>query len=568
MGSARIYEKTVNIVITTPNEEYTEQQNIIEDYIEKLGALRNKSKFNFEVDGVMEEFKYIARTIADVNKVVLNTPWRQRREAIFPKVGSTIEWLIGSASEDTITNLKDNIANVKNQQNLISYTLFNHTSATIRTIKNIQLRNEEIDKNIRGIIHSLNDVINTTEDAAASFLNEVKIGNLIHLLTLGCMRYKHFQTKIFNSIMANTIQFLDPEIVPFDTIHEALQKLDVHQLKEEEVRYIRNMNEEGYILAADTIPMKLTVKNGCIYTELIIPILNEEEKEIYEAIPAPSISGKFFLILNIEESFFITNRNRSEIAYIPQSTLDKCWKSRHGESICPQTFVMYQRNAFSMYCELAILSNTTAQYGYTCAATKSDARDLFMKLSDNEYYFAMTENCHININCNGNITHETLYGTGIITIKDGCSVYNKNIRIIGNKNTKISHVHKYTYSNYTPPIEKRKTIYKYEYDNQKISLINKNFELIQDEIIKEQQRWKETLIKGIEYREGASIFTHLWRYIIQNVWTITGMILASLVSFLAYRKYSKHMKKQISVAVNVNHNPVGITEANNNGTLV
>lgn len=152
IGQAYMYDRSLNLIITTPFNDFLKQQEKIESYIEQLENFRNCSENRVSIDFVITEFRFILSIINDMNRVISSTPHRGKREAYFPVVGTVFEIFFGSASEDTTNKLWNNLKKAENRMSALSDTMFKDHGSTVRLLSSIQEKNTDTDSRIKQML--------------------------------------------------------------------------------------------------------------------------------------------------------------------------------------------------------------------------------------------------------------------------------------------------------------------------------------------------------------------------------------------------------------------------------
>lgn len=493
MGEVHTYEKSINILFATPHDEYFQQQTFIENCIEKLKELRNISTIKNEFDSILSEFYILSKTINNMNNIIETKHNRIKRFTLLPWVGKAYEVLFGLTSVYTIEKIQNQITESDDRIASISSGLFNHSEYTMEIIDTIQEKNNDSESRILNIAHKLNEIINQIEDQIYNEEKEAKISSLIQLLTLAIIRYRDFQNKILSHILNRDVTSIDPEIISFSSFQSVIKNID-SRINQSDLFGWSSFNDIELMSWYKLMAMDISIENNQIITKINIPLISIERKEIFETIPAPSLQNNELYYIKPEAPFFITNKQRNEIGYLSLSDFRKCWKKSEKYFVCPRTFPFFSETKENHFCELSILQNTK-ETSENCVTFPLIAKDLFIRLNDeNEYYFVILKPLKFNIDCNGEISHKWINKTGIISINNGCLMYNDAVQIAAQTIINIRKQNNYIISNFTQSIPKNKTIiYKYEVNTNDLAVLNKNFENIK---IKIKQNLKNSVFNS------------------------------------------------------------------------
>lgn len=569
-----MYDRSLNLIITTPFNDFLKQQEKIESYIEQLENFRNCSENRVSIDFVITEFRFILSIINDMNRVISSTPHRGKREAYFPVVGTVFEIFFGSASEDTTNKLWNNLKKAENRMSALSDTMFKDHGSTVRLLSSIQEKNTDTDSRIKQMLSKLNELVEQQNSENNKFFTEIQISRVIQTLSMVTTRYRSVQNKICAYLIQQRPANIDLAIIPFATLKRILNSIDTSTINQSETMPWKSIDEFEIYHYLSLIPMKLSVVNGCIVTEILIPLVLKEGKEIYEAIPAPSPLKSHLIVVKTEAPYFVTNRERSEIGYMSNTDLSKCWSDNADTLICPRSFPVHKQTDYNHFCELAILSNEQEKSD-TCNTQIIDKNDLFIKTgATNQFYYVIRNKCFLRANCNENITDITLTDTGLITINDGCYVFNTNIQIMGQSLIDVKHTDTFYTSNFSIPVRKfRRTLYQFEYNDSNIALLNKNFEQLKNDIIVEQKKNHNDIKKMHVVDDSSNSF---WSYLfnfetyINLILIASGLLTSVLAVLVTCYKIKKIRNRGVNVSLNVNqapstaNNPNSTRDSNNN----
>lgn len=562
IADALPYSKSLNLVIATPIKAYVEQQSFIEECIVNLENLRDNSKHKINIDSVIYEFKYLSNIIRDMNHMIRgNSNRKKRSRAMLPGVGEFFESFIGTASEKTIDKIYEILRQEGEKRIQIVGMLESQSNSTIKMIELIQNRYLESDKRIREIVDKLNEIIENDENEADQIMEKMQIDNLIQLLTLIILRYHSFQSKMFNHVIQQKASNYDPEIVPFKLLHEMIRNSNVSKEEYADIMYWKNMSESELYKNIKYIPMKISTMGDCIVTEINIPLLPRDKKELFQAIPAPTKMKNVFMFIKPEAPYFITNDKRDEIGYLSENDFKKCWYNVEGKLICPQNFAIYKkpRQNSNNFCELALLSNHVHDT-YKCAVHTIPPRDLFIKMNEeNQYYYSLFENDTVRAICNKNSTILELFDSGILTINDGCYIDNGYMQIMGQSIVNVKKDNTYFINKHQPVFKPYKKMIKTLDWKSNELLYFKDFENLKEETRKNidmiRELKKEIVIPSVEPEKEVSFFDS-YVNIACVIFGLITAILAVVTSFLQMKKKTKG----INIAFNVDRNTLAEKE--------
>lgn len=519
VGSVHTYDKLMKIIINIPHEDYVEQQQFIEKCIKDLELFRNDTKNRFDMSNTLFEFNAILDVIKEINMLTVKAEIPRGRREIIPTMGlSYVKIFFGfitSAFSPGSDNKEKKISMLTDRtQSLSNYS--------IETIDSIQVKNKNTDDKIDKITKKLNELIAKQTENNDNDVFELKINQLIQSLTLTILRYKNHQEKIFKYIKKNKTSNIDPDIVSYIRLHKIIE--DIKNQSEKNL-FWNIIDDSDFIKWYQIAPMKIAVTNGDVIIEIDIPLISIDRRNIYETLAVPAISKNSLTIIHPDSPYIITNIQKTEMAHLTENDFKNCLRESKEVYICPQTFPVYTDGKF---CELSILSNNVSMSN-KCTITTVPLRNVILKLKViNQYYFAFIRSEIFNVNCNHNVTQIVLNGTGIMSISEGCYIYNDNINIAAQSVLRMKTKHKFISSNFSLlNQEKSQAIQKLIFDEKELIIMDTNFENIKAKINEEQKEFR-TRIE--QFEDNHKISTE---------YTFITMIVALAIIYLIKRTCCK-----------------------------
>lgn len=150
LGTVHTYEKSINLVISIPHEEYLQQQNFIKNCIIELEKFQKTRKMN--LDNILFEFKSIQETVNEINTIIMKSKRRIQKRSLFPWAGKAYEFLFGLASEDTVNEILGNINDTQEKVLVLAEGIRNQSDRITDTIDSIQAKNNHTDENVNKIL--------------------------------------------------------------------------------------------------------------------------------------------------------------------------------------------------------------------------------------------------------------------------------------------------------------------------------------------------------------------------------------------------------------------------------
>lgn len=527
MGNVYAYEETWRIIMSFSKDKYVMEQETIEKRLNELETLRNKIEGNENINITIDEISKLVEAIKEINNVI--APERKIvKRSLAPFFGTAIEWLFGNPDEYTTDAMLNKIKANQIANEETANTILNQTIFTEELTRNIEKRYKHTENELESLIRQINSLI---EDQINDN-NEREIENKILLytqtLTLSVMRYINFQNKLAQHILNNEITHLDPEIVPFSflepILHDIQQNISTNKMLPWDL-----LAKDREISCYKSIPMKAHVTENNIIITISVPIISKNKKLLYAAIPTPIIKENFLLYIEPETPYVITNQDKTEISFLNENDIKNCWKLDHENQICPESYPIYSKPIQNNFCELEVLLQSSTD---TCKFKQIPKRDIFIKILDtDQYYFAIMEPTSAISNCKTGTETIVLNGTGILTISDGCNVYNKKFRMISQQENTVTTQNNYIISKFKSidSINKREAN-KYVMSSKDLAEINSNFEVLKEQV--KYSKIEQTIKIKNRQIEKSTMFTKVNTGI-----SLTTIIIVAIVMWCICKKF-------------------------------
>lgn len=491
MGSVYAYEEIWRVMAVLPVSDILSEPERIRSNIKQLETYKNILKEENEINNMktlINEFYKLLHTITEFNMIITGNK-KIKREAWFPSIGSGIQYFFGNPDEETtrfiISRIEEN--KLQNKKNL--EFIQNQTVITSELTNNIQSQNEQSNQQISALIDQINDILKTQYETINKTNSNYEFLFLSQILTLTIMRYSKFQNKLIEQILSNSLEHIEPELIPYSDLKKMMGTIE-HEISETKM-LPSNLFKKGKDLALyRLIPMKTYIVDGYISFELNVPVISRNQKELYAISSTPTYTGdtEVFSYIVPSAPYITTNKMKNEIGYLEQSDLNNCLVVSEDEYICAENYPIYTRQPKNNFCELTLLTNAFEESN-NCVIKTIPRRDLFIKLHfKGQYYFITNKTVLAKSDCHGKTNDIKINGSGIISIGAGCSLYNQNFRITIQVNRGMKIDKKYesslvqvTEKNVTSQIKKNNNNKYIVPENGMISL-NENYEKIKEQL--------------------------------------------------------------------------------------
>lgn len=473
-GNVYIVEEIWKVFTKMPIKEYLMEPIKLQARIDQLKLIQEmlKEKNDIEnIDMLIDEIQKLINSIEQLNSV-LNIK-RDKRDAFFPLIGKGIELFFGNPDEEAMNEVIFKLNDLERSNLNTQMLLSNNTMLTIKLIENMEARYNHTQTQFETLVSEIEKNMLKVDSEARS--KEIIINTQI--LILAVIRYNALQNKIIKYLTSNDVLYVDPELFPVSSLGPILSEI---QENIDSTRTLPYIHKNEKILWYKIIPMKVVVTNEQIIFELTIPIVSRTKKQLYAVFSAPKIENNSLVYIEPQAPFIVTNEIKNEIGYVSQSEIDSCIKIREDHLLCTTSFAIYNRHTNNNYCELITLLNAN-ETSHNCAIKTVPKRNMIFKIRNtNQYYFVAVENILAKAQCGKQVNNIVLNETGIITVSNGCILYNQNFRISSKSTNTITRTVHFQASQFLPIKSDNKDQYKIVTSNEELKALNKDYEIIKE----------------------------------------------------------------------------------------
>lgn len=490
LGYVYSYEESKRIITTISGSTLREEQLIINEQIKQLKKLSKNS--NGSLESVLLEISKLGETINEINTIILNDNSTsmgrnasnivlRRKRSIIPWGGTIFKWIIGTPDEYQIDDILREI-DTNRKNNIFTDKIVRNQTIYIEKLLNImEKRNKQVDNEIDSAIKQLENVFSRFDNATEQVERQNQVNILTQTLTLNIMRYRSYQNKILQHILASNLLNIDPELITLSFLEQTLSDIE-KTLQHEQMLPWSLIKNNKKIEWYKTIAMSTFVFGNNIVFEFIIPIISRSKRELYEILPAPMIRSEYLLYIQPETPYIITNSMKTEIGYLSEADIEKCLKINGEEYICSSNLPIFNKKFEENFCELTIFLKAEGESN-NCVFKTMPKRDLFIKIKETDQYYYVAANKIIATTlCKEKTGEVVLEGTGLMTINESCSIFNANFRITSQSITSILKQNNYVISSFIPNTLNKNKAHKYIMKTDELSDITKEFDSIREKL--------------------------------------------------------------------------------------
>lgn len=353
----------------------------------------------------------------------LNISANRKRRGVINGIGNAITWLFGNPSADDATFYTDSINSlVSNQRqthtlmqqqvSVVSETITNLNKSLIRMNDNVDILN----KNLK----NFNKLSNDIKDVTKKLDLEIEISNHMVLLIEMTDEINQLLENYISDISLIQNGLINLRTLPPEMLYSELQKLST--------RY--------------SLPLPLTITNVYIYYQLIklqsfvqddllviafkVPITSILIFDVYQMFPLPTPhveDHKLFSYIEPSQPYILFSTTRT--SFFTLNSMKDCYEYRPTEWLCKNAPPL--KKTTQETCESQVFSKISTRIPKSCRTRSLIAElEIWHKLSNNQWLFAVTQPTQITILCQASHSqaHEAmLHKIGIFELTPGCKAY-------------------------------------------------------------------------------------------------------------------------------------------------
>lgn len=346
---------------------------------------------------------------------------RQKRE-LFDGLSTLLKFLIGTPDakdakhyDECIDLLEkrelDLTSLMQKQVQIISSTVKNFNE----TIHKIKLDEQIINENIDRLNNYLSESDKLIFDVKTS--EDVSSISIQILETITNLEYEI--NDVLTSILFAKANIIHPSIISLNKLHQELL-LSNHARSNKQLVLPVTINNINNIL--DSSQLSAYVYSDRLIYILDFPLVKPESLTLYHiySIPIKHPNSSLYTTILPEHKFLATNPSGE--LYISTSSLDNCKVFAEKRSVC-NDFVIYDSDTRPI-CELQVLFSVSKTIPSTCIMSTFAAQiNTFQPLNDNRWLYILTNSTPCILQCENEVSHHNIQGSGIITLPENCKLH-------------------------------------------------------------------------------------------------------------------------------------------------
>ncbi|KPJ05203.1 Envelope fusion protein [Papilio xuthus] len=382
------------------------------------------------LEDIIRDYESISHLITD----------RSKKSAWFSGIGTIFKHIFGTMDEQDAIKYSTAIQTLKGNDKKLSELMRDNILMTTTALLAYNDSLNSINKNE----HRLNEALDALSCNIYNITLEInlidtrsKIDELMNLISASLFTLSFKIGDIQNSILLSKNNVLHPSVLTPKQLY--LELLD-------NIRYIPKGKELPIPLDLENIHIiidlsrisSIFIDNKIVFI-MKIPLTNPKEYDLYKNIPVPiphdHVNPKSYAMIIPTSNYIAFNVDKS--LYCTPETLEKCHKIPSQLYICKSVSVYSTLN--NPTCESELLTKTLLSLPEQCT-TKfiHGIINIWQRLKGNRWMYVQSLSTKLSIECESNVTEESILGTGILNLPPMCIGYCKGNELFSESVTQLN----------------------------------------------------------------------------------------------------------------------------------
>lgn len=364
--------------------------------------------------------------IEDKNEIIWPTN-RRRKRATLNFVGNILNDVFGVLDSRFAEQYTADISKIKTNEEHVMQLLRNHTSIEETTTNIIRRDEKMIQRNyelIEGLVSGIHMLKSNDEANTQLMLSALE---LLHAM----VKYESTQSAILDALLSAHGNRLDPKIITPHQLKSQLQKIKEHVGDSFKVPedYTHNSMRTVYQIMS----VRAMVNNDKIIFKLTLPLLHNEQFQIFKLIPVPTKANDSFVLMQPSIDFLLATRNRNYFFTMVDREFNNCIMYSDDQYICKRNKPLLTTATHLHECEINMLEHK--QLAKTCKIQTNAMENTWIPLHQaNRWIYVLYNEYDVDLICGDEIEHIKIQGEGILTIRRDCVLKHETLELNGQSN--------------------------------------------------------------------------------------------------------------------------------------
>lgn len=431
-GMAYISNTNWNIIAYYNLDNFTKEFLTLRLSIKRIKDLCEMEKIDKQscIDTI-EQLDAHLNEIDAKNQILQQGKTRSKR-ATLDFVGNIFGDVFGIMDSRFGEKYANDISKIEENEEYVLALLKNHTSIAETTVNIIRKNQEEIQRQYTRISKMTDDIKNLTDKEQ---IDHRLMTTSFHILT-AIMKYETIQNEILDVLLDAHSSRVTTDILSPDQLRRQIMTIEKQV---DSSILVPGGNTHDTLQAIYSI-MSITahIMNGKIIFKINLPLLMNEQFQIFKPIAVPTIRGNKYVWIEPGMSYLLATRSRDHYYAMNENEFEGCIDYIERSRICTRRQQIFNMQSTSHACEIKLL-NHNKQIDNGCTIKLTPIKPVWIPLSSqNEWIYVIHEEYPIDIVCNQQRQHTELRGEGILRIRQKCSIQHASMEIAAQNEVKTT----------------------------------------------------------------------------------------------------------------------------------
>lgn len=441
VSEVNYYTEKSTIITSLAMPNFNEQIETLakcEERLKELCVLVKQYDPDNTCSTTMDKIKYEISEIR-ANEFSIHHLNKRTKRGLIDIVGTVSKFLFGTMDNDDSKHIYEKLDNLHSNTESITEVVKHQTaimSSNFQTLskplKEVEHETEQLQQKINELITDYNTKIDSIVKHNRDAKRSSRFSDLTSIMLISCMTIAQSQTKTFAILNSLHNHRLHPLTLTYNDLVKSLDILNG-------IEYDKNILNPNSINQLAKVNY-LELENKTII-KIEIPVPHKEKFLVFKPylIPFKSLNSTLiFNILNVQNEYLTCNSDRTKFVILTDAQFKEC---KHLSSAIKKEHLICELNSplFTNSNSLCILSlfNNPFNLSQNCESKEIAPQSQFTKIiNPNSWLYVAQPNIKLLIKCGDNSTISNLYGSGILTITNNCTIKTENFELIPHRNLK------------------------------------------------------------------------------------------------------------------------------------
>ena len=425
-SSEKSAKKTIELQATSFMDKLKNMEGEAAKLWEKIVGINTEAASFLEK--LKNEIIEISKSIEKWSEVASKTILSRKRRGWANIIGSGLNIATGVMDNDDAVRINAQINALNNSNTHLMKLMVNQTTIQDMTQRIIRKEEGNVKRQIENLQQQINQIGNKKQE---------EIRELFTLLSL-----------LTRSIMSTNLETQQGLMELLMHVHHGKVSTTImnpEKLKQHLAMITENIASDIMIPDDGTpnyiakmyslLEAKVHMNDGRILIKIVVPLLNREIFNLHHIIAVPFKHNKEYKIITTPNQFIAVNKREDRYYLITIQQKTACKSLTNNWIVCNQRNILYNMQKGSAKCEMAILTHLSKGISPKCALADIKMQQVWSKLhTPNQFLFTVVNETMVNIICKDESTVCKLKGSGIISLRQQCTIHTDNMEITADNN--------------------------------------------------------------------------------------------------------------------------------------